>query len=257
MLVLLVTGQHLQFMDSRGSPSDCLRPSGVWWRRRRPRRAARMDGYLLSELMRAVRCGAAPHWVRAVATFLRHRLFGADPVSPLQILPAMPPRFVLDIGGYSLVSGALHQRLAVDCALCWLSTLGGAFSNLGEQFEDAALLAGLISRRQMRLALRLADVVVQAKCQLWLATSLMQRAQLRPAARLLRRAFHQARHGALRNCLEGDKVAVMTRGLWSKLRYLWQQRRAARSGSGCSEPRTARIKHYTLNEDVQHIIMGR
>lgn len=49
----------------------------------------------------------------------------------------------------------VRERCEVDHALSWLSTLGGAFSALGDYFEACADTAGKISVHQLKLALRL------------------------------------------------------------------------------------------------------
>lgn len=43
----------------------------------------------------------------------------------------------------------------MDHAFSWLSTLGGAFSALGDYFENCAETAGKISIQQLQLAFRL------------------------------------------------------------------------------------------------------
>lgn len=49
----------------------------------------------------------------------------------------------------------VKERCEVDHAFSWLSTLGGAFSALGDYFENCAETAGKISIQQLQLAFRL------------------------------------------------------------------------------------------------------
>ncbi|EFA05380.2 hypothetical protein TcasGA2_TC015548 [Tribolium castaneum] len=49
----------------------------------------------------------------------------------------------------------VRERCELDHAMSWLSTLGGAFSALGDYFANCAQIAGKISVNQLKLALRL------------------------------------------------------------------------------------------------------
>ncbi|XP_062511101.1 uncharacterized protein LOC134186999 isoform X2 [Corticium candelabrum] len=66
-------------------------------------------------------------------------------------------------------------RLQLETVFAWLSTLGGAHSSLGEKFVEHAHHAGVLSKKQLLLALRLGDPILSAQCKLYYAFSLMQK----------------------------------------------------------------------------------
>ncbi|CAD1475484.1 unnamed protein product, partial [Heterotrigona itama] len=76
------------------------------------------------------------------------------------------------------------ERREVDHAMSWLSTLGGAFSALGEEFQHCAEMAGKISIKQFELALRVRDPFLIARCKLYAALSLIQQGQLNKPKRM-------------------------------------------------------------------------
>lgn len=95
----------------------------------------------------------------------------------------------------------------------WLSTLGGAFSALGDYFEDRAEIAGKISIHQMRLALRLGDPTLISRCKLFFSISLMQRKRLKLAQFIIRQQYEFA----ISN--NDTRLWKMCMGIWSKLQY--------------------------------------
>ena len=86
---------------------------------------------------------------------------------------------VLDLRGSHLTSSVLWRYIEQDDALHWLSTLGGAFSNLGEKKPEFALKAGRNARKQLVVGLSSGDISLVARCQLFIAHSLIQLGQLR------------------------------------------------------------------------------
>ena len=97
--------------------------------------------------------------------------------------------------------------------MSWLSTLGGAFSALGDYFDDRAEIAGKISVQQMKLAIRLADPAVISRCLLYLSISLIQKHKFKEAKKIIRSQFAFAKHH------EDIRLTKMCLGIWSKLQY--------------------------------------
>lgn len=95
----------------------------------------------------------------------------------------------------------------------WLSTLGGAFSALGDYFEDRAEIAGKISVHQMRLACRLGDPILISRCKLFLSISLIQRGRLKLAQQIIRAQYELAKS------ISDTRTTKMCLGIWSKLQY--------------------------------------
>lgn len=97
--------------------------------------------------------------------------------------------------------------------MSWLSTLGGAFSALGDYFENRAEIAGKISLQQMKLALRLGDPGIISRCLLYLSISLIQKHKFKVAQRIVKAQYELARQN------EDIRLTKMCLGIWSKLQY--------------------------------------
>lgn len=95
----------------------------------------------------------------------------------------------------------------------WLSTLGGAFSALGDYFEDRAKIAGKISIHQMILAHKLADPNLIARCKLFLSISLIQQEKFKLAQRFIREQYEFGQ------AVCDTRLIKMCLGIWSKLQY--------------------------------------
>ncbi len=90
-----------------------------------------------------------------------------------------------------MVSRSLWRSIELEDALHWLSTLGGAYSNLGERSLSFALRAGSNALSQMRVVLlsaapALLDPAVIRRCWLFVAMSRIQTGDLRGAAGIVR-----------------------------------------------------------------------
>lgn len=115
----------------------------------------------------------------------------------------------------------LWELRELDYMMSWLSTLGGAFSALGDYFADCADMAGRISVKQLELAVRLGDPLTAARCKLYAAISLLQRGRYETAALVIRQQYRLP--GARRD----HRLRAMCRGIWSKLQYERLQAAAA------------------------------
>lgn len=107
----------------------------------------------------------------------------------------------------------MWELIEADHMFSWLSTLGGAFSALGDYYEDRAAIAGKISIQQMRLANRLGDPCLISRCYLFFSISLMQRKKLKLAQFIIRKQYEFA----LQN--HDYRLWKMCLGIWSKLQY--------------------------------------
>lgn len=112
----------------------------------------------------------------------------------------------------------IRERCELDHALSWLSTLGGAFSALGDYFDACAKMAGKISVHQLQLALRLNDPNIVTRCRLYFSLSLIQRKYFKMAKMIVREEYVKAK-----NCTVVDqKLVNMCKGIWSKLQYEYE-----------------------------------
>nr|XP_012232880.1 PREDICTED: uncharacterized protein F58A4.6 isoform X2 [Linepithema humile] len=117
------------------------------------------------------------------------------------------------------------ERQEADHAMSWLSTLGGAFSALGEEFEHCAKMAGKISVRQFELALRLDNPLLVARCRLYSALSLIQRGCFTTPQHMIRRIYKFA----LRE--KDVRLQNMCQGVWAKLQHSYKQYKQQKSVS--------------------------
>ncbi|KFB40814.1 AGAP001342-PA-like protein [Anopheles sinensis] len=110
--------------------------------------------------------------------------------------------------------------------MAWLSTLGGAFSALGDYQHACADTAGKISIHQMKLAFRLGDPSLVARCQLYLAISLTQKTEFAAAKRIIQKVYRSE----TKQTDPDTRLLKMCQGIWAKLRYEYElhQRQQAR-----------------------------
>lgn len=106
--------------------------------------------------------------------------------------------------------------------MSWLSTLGGAFSALGDSFDACAERAGRISFYQLKLAMKCGDPSIIARCKLYYSISLIQKGKLRLAKRVILDQYEFAKEEKR----GGDSLLYkMCHGIWLKLQYTHQMRK--------------------------------
>ena len=147
----------------------------------------------------------------------------------LDICPML--RSVVDHLGCALTSSVLWRFIEQDDALHWLSTLGGAFSNLGESRPEFAMKAGRNARKQLLVGLSTGDVSQVARCHLFIAHSLIQLGELRAAGRLLRSVWRSCHSSPLASLAISHKLSNMCRGIWSRLKYERRREHSRRSAA--------------------------
>ncbi|KAJ8891669.1 hypothetical protein PR048_004197 [Dryococelus australis] len=114
------------------------------------------------------------------------------------------------------------ERMELGNTMSWLSTFGGAFSALGEEVKDCALIAGRISVKQLSIAIRLGDPLQVARSKLYLALSLIQQGRLSRARRIIEEQYRTVKSLPVID----NSVIRMCQGIWAKLKYSYQLRRA-------------------------------
>merc|ERR1712186_305437 len=97
---------------------------------------------------------------------------------------------LIDYKSCDITFQSVWQQVELEDALHWLSTLGGAYSNLGDHSIEFAIKAGKNAYKQMAIALRSQDPLVIYKCWLFVAMSLMQQKQLKKS-RMIIQTVHQ------------------------------------------------------------------
>ncbi|XP_060534323.1 uncharacterized protein F58A4.6 [Cylas formicarius] len=122
----------------------------------------------------------------------------------------------------------VREKCELDHALSWLSTLGGAFSALGDYFERCAETAGKISVNQLRLALRLGDASIVARCRLYLSLSLIQMKRFKAARRIILAEYESAKSQVVKD----ERLLRMCQGIWAKLKYEMEMAKNVRKSEG-------------------------
>ncbi len=113
----------------------------------------------------------------------------------------------------------------MEDALHWLSTLGGAYSNLGDHSEEFAVKAGVNAVKQMKIALefnREGDPSVLHRCWLFVAMSLMQQKRLKKSKTIIQSAYEA---NNARGALKDDRVEKMCLGIWARLKHAYVMRK--------------------------------
>ncbi|KAK9500447.1 hypothetical protein O3M35_001708 [Rhynocoris fuscipes] len=126
-----------------------------------------------------------------------------------------PMKQILDKRGNKLFEISCLERRELDHAMAWFSTLGGAFSALGDTFEYCAIMAGKISQQQFLLALRLGDPNLVARCKLYMALSLIQQRKFSLAKKLIKSQCIIAKKEYERD----KRLLTMCHGIWTKWKY--------------------------------------
>ncbi|XP_034667055.1 uncharacterized protein LOC117900707 [Drosophila subobscura] len=131
-----------------------------------------------------------------------------------------PERDTIDHKWAQILAHTIREHIEVQNLMSWLSTLGGGFSALGEQFERCAKTAGKISLHQLKIGLRLGDPFLQARCKLYYSISLIQRGHLRAAKHLIRDQQQFARVHREKD----QRLVRMCQGIWLRLTYEYKLR---------------------------------
>uniref|UniRef100_A0A1B6C9Z3 Uncharacterized protein n=2 Tax=Clastoptera arizonana TaxID=38151 RepID=A0A1B6C9Z3_9HEMI len=127
----------------------------------------------------------------------------------------MPKKEIIDYAwGYRLYN-LVAQRCELDCAMNTLSTIGGAYSALGNDKIDFALEAGKISLNQFKIALHLGDPMTVLRCKLYYSLSLIQMGQLKTARIIIKKQFDIAKSASVLD----KRVISMCYGIWSRLQH--------------------------------------
>ncbi|RXG67980.1 hypothetical protein Avbf_01482 [Armadillidium vulgare] len=111
----------------------------------------------------------------------------------------------------------LQERSHLDSVMSWLSTLGGAFSALGDFDPAFAERASVTSYKQMLIACHLGDLNLIARCWLYCSLALIQKKKFKKASRVIQYVFNWAKQES-----EGKvdhRIFNMCYGIWAKLKY--------------------------------------
>ena len=125
----------------------------------------------------------------------------------------------VDYKGCHMSLKILWQMIELEDALHWLSTLGGAFSNLGENNVNFALKAGTNAMKQLMVAMKCDDHSVVAKCWLFVGQSLLQQERFTESSKILKSVWRACHSPPLNNLNSTNKLINMTKGIWARLQH--------------------------------------
>ncbi|XP_059607587.1 uncharacterized protein F58A4.6 [Phlebotomus argentipes] len=168
------------------------------------------------------------HFLLCLATGWQSRAIvsgNLDRFSRVVVQVKDPAKNFIDFRGCRIACQIAWERAELDNLLSWFSTLGGAFSSLGDDFEHCAHIAGQISMKQLKIALKLGDPHTIARCKLYFSISLIQRGRLRSAKYLIREQYAFA----MSSPQPDERLVRMCLGIWAKLQYTHAQREVSKA----------------------------
>lgn len=193
------------------------------------------------------------YWLRELLQQqeLSRRLQHEHGIQLLWLALRPPEHDTIDYKWAHMLAHTIWEHIEVEHLMSWLSTLGGGFSALGEQFErcvsflpppplpisktlfnvfiQQAKTAGKISLQQLTIGLRLGDPFLQARCKLYYSISLIQRGQLRQAKHMIRQQYQFA----IKHKEHDQRLLRMCLGIWLRLRFEYEERRKRRLDGRC------------------------
>jgi len=147
-------------------------------------------------------------------------------ISYIKARLVMPEKCEIGYNSLSLSLKILWERIELDDAMHWLSTLGGAYSNLGEHSLSFAHRACENALRQMKVALKSDDPFVIYRCWLYVAMSLMQQGKLSSSRRIIEAVYRKfSTLDKMNHRTEDEKILKMCLGIWARLMHVWNSRK--------------------------------
>ncbi|XP_047145083.1 uncharacterized protein LOC101241757 isoform X3 [Hydra vulgaris] len=120
------------------------------------------------------------------------------------------------IVSWRLFHPLLVARIQLEYICACLSTLGGAHSSLGDFSEKHSYKAALVSQQQYVVAKKMNDPILMHRCRIYYAHSLLQRGELKKAAKIIRSVYCEAKSSKT----DVELVLTCCRAAWSKFKYL-------------------------------------
>ena len=133
----------------------------------------------------------------------------------IEIIPIYPKQKV-DYAWTYRIGGQTVKKMLLEEAFAWFSTLGGAYSSLGDHFLSFAEQAGKIAMKQLKIAEEEGDPVLACKAKLFFAQSLMQRGYIVESGRILRTQYKFAKS----LIVQDTKLLTMCRALRKRWKYV-------------------------------------
>lgn len=133
----------------------------------------------------------------------------------IEIIPIYPKQKV-DYAWTYRIGGQMVKKMLLEEAFAWFSTLGGAYSSLGDHFSSFAEQAGKIAMKQLKIANEEGDPILASKAKLFFAQSLMQRGYVIESGRIIKAQTIFAK----RMIVPDSKLLTMCRALRKRWKYI-------------------------------------
>lgn len=133
----------------------------------------------------------------------------------IEIIPVYPKQKV-DYAWTYRIGGQMVKKMLLEEAFAWFSTLGGAYSSLGDHFSSFAEQAGKIAMKQLKIANEEGDPILACKAKLFFAQSLMQRGYIIESGRIIKAQTIFAK----RMTVPDSKLLTMCRALRKRWKYI-------------------------------------
>lgn len=143
-------------------------------------------------------------------------------ISYIDIQPMIFLSLESDLKWSKLLLVGLVEYMQLQDVMAWLSTLGGAYSAMGEHLHSYSEKAGQISHHQLLVAIRLGNPILAAQSKVFAALSLIQRGRLKLASRIIR---DQYRLAASDGFAKDGKLISSCRAAWCRIQFLRKQRK--------------------------------
>lgn len=164
----------------------------------------------------------------------------------LKLILEPPDTEIIDYAWNERILRLIWTRVEIENAFSWLSTLGGAYSALGDYFDHCAEEAGRISLRQYKLSRMLGDEGLAARSRLYSALSQAQKGNLHISRNIVRNVAAFARE------THDKRLIRMCQGVWAKLKYLRSLKHESQATEDKEEKKEKDCE--TINGKVQNAV---
>lgn len=188
-----------------------------------PAGSASVDANCLERVIKTLECSDA--FRRSVVRDAVAAVDDNNNVAVRDVCLVTPDRYRLPYVWCELYEKTNTEYRELENIMAWLSTLGGAFSSLGDQTEHCAIVAGKISVQQLKIAMRIGDPLTAARCKLYASISLMQRGLYKQAKFILQNQYKFIKS----QTVVDERLIKMCCGIWTKLRYERNRKRNSQS----------------------------
>jgi len=213
----------ITFISDNTSQTSVLEPNDIHQLKNSDHSFMTLDGKVFSALIYLLTTN--DRFRMSYISQSRHKLKSIN-LSNMKVKLVMPEKCEIGYNSQSLALQTLWERIELEDAMHWLSTLGGAYSNLGEHSMTFAHRACDNAIRQMKIALKSDDPFVIYRCWLYIAMSLMQQGKLSKSRKIIETVYRNfSTLNKMNRRTEDEKILKMCLGIWARLMHVWNSRK--------------------------------